>query len=408
MTSGGKANVLVVLDNSNSMDEDASGFAVGSADANSKSEIARDVIQGLITTYTGQLNMGLMAYQQSGVIARQLHNSTYDVSFDPFNYDSTFIGARDSLTKRYRVANPTSPGDYVHYNVSLPFYSSRNEGTAFCYSGTADFDNGGETVGAGPWDTYRCFRNKTGASDVLPAWGDATSETAAGFTDRVGTYTFSPTDSDYAQNILDFGRFMSWSYVSPTWFSNNSPGRGYLHTPIAPLDVTQAGKLNDKLGTSQFVTNAPTTSFWPLQNAGLTPIEGTLLTARDYFANSGWNDVTEGYSSACYPLPESCGHDYVILVTDGLPSVDSAGNNVSGAGALTDAANAAAALMTSGVKPMLSVLLCHLEQTQRRWINLHWPVAQTVPCWRRILLLYRQLFYQFLTRLKKRPAQQRL
>ncbi len=75
-----------------------------------------------------------------------------------------------------------------------------------------------------------------------------------------------------------------------------------------------------------------------------------MLTARDYFANSGWNDVTEGYSSACYPLPESCGHDYVILVTDGLPSVDSAGNNVSGAGALTDAANAAAALMTSGVK----------------------------------------------------------
>ncbi|MFN5165400.1 MAG: hypothetical protein ACK5JG_08625, partial [Pseudomonadota bacterium] len=36
-----KSNVLVILDNSNSMDEDASGAAVGSASANSKSEIAR-------------------------------------------------------------------------------------------------------------------------------------------------------------------------------------------------------------------------------------------------------------------------------------------------------------------------------------------------------------------------------
>lgn len=231
LTSGGKANVLVILDNSNSMDENANGAAVGSASASSKSEIARGVIKGLITTYTGQLNMGLMAYKQNNVIARQLHNAPYDVSFDSSNYDSTFTGARDSLTKRYRSPNTSSSGDYVYFNISLPFYSNNNEGSAFCYSTTADFDNGSETAGSGPWDTYRCFRNKTVASDVLPTWADTTSETAAGFTNLLGQYTFSPTDSDYAQNILDFGRFMSWEHISATWYSNESPGRGYLHTP---------------------------------------------------------------------------------------------------------------------------------------------------------------------------------
>ena len=43
----GKANVLVVLDNSNSMDEDASGAAVGSNSPNSKSEVARGVVRTL-------------------------------------------------------------------------------------------------------------------------------------------------------------------------------------------------------------------------------------------------------------------------------------------------------------------------------------------------------------------------
>ena len=47
----GKANVLVVLDNSNSMDEAASGAAVGSNHPDSKSEIARGVVRSLTDTY---------------------------------------------------------------------------------------------------------------------------------------------------------------------------------------------------------------------------------------------------------------------------------------------------------------------------------------------------------------------
>lgn len=352
VTTGVKANVLLIMDNSNSMDENAAGSAVGSASADSKSEIARGVAKNLVSTYTTKINMGLMAYQQhlsggDAVSAFQLHNSPYDVSYDPANYDPTYSGVRDSLTKKYRIANTTSAGDFIHFNVALPFYAGSNQGNGFCYSNTADFDNGSETYPAGPWDSYRCYNKKTGTSDTLPA-ADGTGAAGAGYSGNFYNGILFPTDSDLAQGILDFGRFLTWNWVGPTWFSNASPGRGFLHTPIADLDATQASKLNTKLGTSQFTSNKPVDPAYPLQNAGLTPLEGTLLTAKDYFSGT----LTATNQGGPQPAPpESCGKDYSVLLTDGLPSTNQSGAAVSDpAVAIADTATAAAALNTAGVE----------------------------------------------------------
>lgn len=343
-----QANVLVVLDNSNSMDEAATGEAVGSASPDSKSEIARGVVKDLVATYTGKINMGLMAYQQSNIVSNYLHNSPYDVSYNPANYDPTFTGARDSLTKKYRILNPTSSGGYVHYNVALPFYSGSNQGTAFCYSPTAKAFNNGESPSSGPWDNYRCFGTKTGTNDgvvsPLPSGAIKASETALGYGSYKFTSQFFPTDSDLAQGILDFGKLNMWTYVGKTWFANSSPGRGYLHVPIASLDATQATKLNNKLATSQFTTATDT----PIRNAGLTPIEGTLLTCKDYFAGN-LSSTSEGGPQAA--PPDSCGKNFVVLVTDGLPSTDKNGNTVTDpAAAIAAAAAAAGELKAAGVE----------------------------------------------------------
>jgi len=212
VTSNEKANVLVILDNSNSMDEAANGSAAGSANANSKSEIARGAIQNLITNYTGKINMGLMAYQQSGVSQRHLHNSPYDVSFDPSNYNPTFSGTRDSLTKRFRTPNLSNSGQFIHYNIALPFYAGSDQGSAYCYTTTSDFDNiVDEVFPAGPWDTYRCFRNKLSTTDTAPTWQNISSETAQGFTTQFYQGNLAPTDSDLAQGILDFGSLITWN-----------------------------------------------------------------------------------------------------------------------------------------------------------------------------------------------------
>ncbi len=347
LTSSEKANVLVILDNSNSMDEAANGSAVGGADPTSKSEIARAAISNLITNYSGKINMGLMAYQQAAQNRQHLHNSPYDASFDPANYDPTFSGSRDSLTKRFRVPNVSNPGAFVYFNVALPFYANGNFGNAYCYSTTANFDNGTETI-AGPWDNYRCFQNKTSTSDTLPIWNNGASETASGFTSFWFGSTFNPTDSDFAQNILDFGRYLTWDWVSLTWFANSSPGRGYLHIPIGDLDAPQAAAINIKLGISQFVTNAPTDPTQPLQNAGLTPLQGTLLSADNYFSG-GVLPANEGGPTPA--IPNSCNKNFIALLTDGLPSTNSAGTIVADpVAALADVATAASTLNTNNVE----------------------------------------------------------
>lgn len=362
LVSSGRANVLVILDNSNSMDEDASGAAVGSNNAASKSEIARGVIRSLIDTYTGRVNMGLMAYKQNATSDYYLHNSPYDVSYDEDDYDTSWTGDRaDATHKKYRVDNPasTNSDDYIYYNVALPFYSSSNQGNGFCYSNTSVAFNNGEvppTSGCnnGPWDTYRCYSVKTGSSNVIPAMNGSNAGTY-GYSGSTFSTAFCPTDSDLAQGITDFGKLNTYNYVSRAYFRNDSPGRGYLHVPIKLLDATQATALKNKLKCNIPGAASPCDTTNGLKNAGLTPIEGTLLTAKDYFGGS-WNTASEGYVSgtgatSSYPLPDSCGKNFVILVTDGLPSTDKNGNALtSPTTAITQAAAAAAALKTANIE----------------------------------------------------------
>lgn len=337
-SSGDKPNVLFILDNSNSMDEAPSGQAVGSASSGSKSEIARNAIETIITNFRSTARVGLMAYQQSGVGLMQLHDSQYDVSYDPANYDSTFTGDRASLTKRNRVAFPGDPDRYIYYNVALPFYAGGAFGNRFCYSTTADFDNGSENPSSGPWDSYGCYAQKTGTSDNF-----------SGFSSLIFNSGFRPTDSDYAQNILDFGTNLTWQHIGPTWFSNSSPGGGYLHVEVADVESdTQYDALFDKLDTSQFSSWTDT----PLRNAGLTPIEGSLRDALRYFQGTlpSSQSVTSGIPSS--PPANSCNqNDVVILVTDGLPSTDASGGSITDtATAINNAATRAAALAAQGIE----------------------------------------------------------
>ncbi len=336
-SSGDKPNVLFILDNSNSMDEAPSGQAVGSASSGSKSEIARNSIEEIIDTYGGSSRMGLMAYKQSGISKRRLHDSQYDASYNPLNYDPDFTGNRASTTKRFRVPNPSNPGAYIHYNVALPFYSNSNYGSKFCYSTTANFDNGSENASTGPWDQYSCYSSKTNTSD-----GNS------GFSSYWTKSTFSPTDSDYAQNILDFGTNLTWQYVSETWFSNSSPGKGYLHVEVGDVDATQIANLKAKLATSQFSTSSDT----PLRNAGLTPIEGSLQSAQDYFSGTLSSTEFVGSGTPSAPPANTCAQqDYVILVTDGLPSVDASGTLLTNTNtAISRAAAEAADLLAQGVR----------------------------------------------------------
>ena len=362
MSTPAKPNVLLILDNSNSMDEDKNGsipaddattaeYDGGSANPASKSEIARKVMKNLVNNYQDKLNMGLMAYKQyqTGVDAvslSEVHNAYIDVSYSPSDYDPNWSGALDSQTKKFQFDNISDPSSPLYTNVTAPFYSKNNEGSSFCYSPTAHALNNNEDILTGPWDTYRCFSSKTGTSNNLPQWQNTATETAAGYTAYKYQFELFPTDSDIAKGIYDFGQFLHWNHVGKSWYSGNSPGRGYLHVPIATVDATQKSKLEAKLETSQFLQNKPIDATYPIQNAGLTPLEGSLKSAKDYFSKNA--NTSEGYDLAtCNAIPQSCDKDYVILVTDGLPSVADDGTR---SNSISRVSLAAAALKAAGIK----------------------------------------------------------
>lgn len=334
-SSTNEPNVLVVLDNSNSMDEEPNGVPVGSTSPLSKSELARNAVKDLIKEFTGQIRMGLMTYAQQDIQSATLYHGLYYSSYNPDNYDPTYTHALplSSWTEwPYELPNPVDSGNYVYYRHDGASYITGTSSTPpsyFCYSSsyTDPAPSGG--------NTYHCFYDKTGTTDY---------PTTTGYTNSAFTAQFVPTDSDYAWGINAFGQQLAFLPIGPTWYSDKNPGYGYLDVPVAALTSTQISALDSYLATENLSDNTSP----PIQNAGNTPIPGTLLTAKDYFDGTSL-DSEEGGPTNAPPANQCSKDDYVVLVTDGLPDVDSSGNIVSSSTAVQDAVNAATALKKDGI-----------------------------------------------------------
>ncbi|RLA97102.1 MAG: hypothetical protein DRG83_16420 [Deltaproteobacteria bacterium] len=351
-------NVLIILDNSNSMDEDFYGNAVGSYSPDSKAIIAREVLINLINTFKDKMRIGIMTYRLGEDVEEyHIHNSPYFCSYEPKSYcpnppnacivycqtgdlnakqecedacqsdnPSFDVNYFDEIIQHYpigseqrnrycrliypktqRMVNPTDPANYVYYKHAYPMYSESNLDRAFCYSTSYNPAEGA------PWDYYLCYRTKTGTSDGYPD----------SYSDYWFDSYFVPTDTDYALGYADFGRRLSWVYVGRTWFNNSSPGDGYLQVPVDDVDNSQLSRLLNKLAIldedgymSCDADDKNSCSY--IVNAGLTPTAGTLETARKYFEGQ-----LAGYGS---PIQYWCQKNFIVYVTDGLPSVDKDGN----------------------------------------------------------------------------------
>jgi len=377
VASQSKPNVLIILDNSNSMDEDFYGGAVGSFAAASKSEVARTVLSNIITETRQMLRMGLMTYKlpTSGINSYYIHNSPYFASYDISRYcpnppdnctrycedtsrtsegeacfsacnarnDQFVLSPGDEIISAYSAGsatrsnycrlvypktrfqpNPNHPSDndtIIYYKHSLPFYASSNQHVAFCYSSSYS------PLEGTPWDTYNCYGDKIGSSDSFDP------EEYSGL---LFTSAFSPTDSDIALGFQDFGRRLTWYDVGQTWYNNTSPGTGRLHVAVSDIAdfngtltssyLSLLEKLTPMDGNStryMSCTESDKNNCSYIVNAGLTPTAGTLEAAYKYF-----NGSLSGYSS---PIENECQDSFIIYVTDGLPSVNEAGTQADAA-----------------------------------------------------------------------------
>ncbi|OJS98603.1 hypothetical protein BEE62_15540 [Marinobacter nauticus] len=366
-------NILLIPDTSESMQEGLSQGRIGldwencspganmSSDCvagaryeNSKGSIVKRVSRTLVDEYAGIVNMGLLSYQQlpPGEGRDDVFSSTnpktalwflthrpadlrFSTNSNPSWYDPDHDEGWDSDTKRFREPHPTLNGVWIFYNVAVPGYY-RSASDSFPPTTSRDTwgyrfrDDGCTSVTCSTYRLYQQMNSSSGAQQD--------PDSSLWFSSQEGsTWNITLTDSMRARGVNDWGTrvgFISTGQLE--WRANASPGLGYLHVPIGGIDASgnivaeHWSAIRKKLEPQRhdwdstkgdIMTNAD----WPLIASGLTPLAGTMQTATDYFIGrsnvSGSRFRTaQGYKSGL-SIPQSCGVNAAIWITDGLPSV---------------------------------------------------------------------------------------
>jgi len=402
-------NVLIVLDNSNSMDEDLNNNAVGSPmctnsnDPNtcSKSILARQVLTNIVNTFSGQMNIGIMSYKVTGAAQKYLHNMFYFNSYDPKSYCPT--PPTDGSCYNYCVNEDPKVGVYApsaYENACNAACTSTPAGASFVANyrsdsilttaGTAQGSDRRKTFCTNIYPKTQKYIASVGATQVPVYYGPMvgtfyapsaytsaqfcysnpyvttnagtnalTCDTAfSGAKDTTGPTGFSgtqtgfgalvATDDDLALGFDNYGARSFFYYTSPTYYSSDQPGTGYINVPIAAPSATQKANLLAVLGgnltnvgfqndptdymacTSSNQnpyyatgsTSVPSGTCRYILNAGLTPTSGVFLSASQYFSGT-LNQAPA--PNAVIPAPIStsapCQKNFIIYITDGSPSL---------------------------------------------------------------------------------------
>jgi len=370
-TANVKSNVLIILDNSNSMDEDFVGNAICSWATGSRAVEGRRSLRDLVDANASTLRIGLMSFRVPSSSKYHLHNGPYFVSYNDDSwcpnpppecvdycktgnaasgttcetacqvdnvhfravYSMTDANGTDGLTafavgteprnrycdlvypKTTRMVNPTDANEYVHWKIPGTFYAGSDSGNGFCYATTYTAND------TASGDYYSCNHVKTHNHDDFNHYS-------------VNFYNggFGPTDEDIALGFKEFGRRNFWYHTGQTWFANSSPGDGYLHVACADnlgdnaqrdaLKAKLAMHENDEAGYMSCTNTGNPNLCSYIVDAGLTPTAGTFRSAINYF--KGEADYQSGvlYTS---PILGWCQKNFVIYVTDGLPSTNESG-----------------------------------------------------------------------------------
>ena len=310
----------------------------------SKANAVKRVSRRIINDYglTGKVNIGLLSYQQypantdresvfptartRGTALWRLYHRPIDVKLDKVaspSYYKQHDGAWNATDKRYRDNHPSVSSHYFFYNSAIPGYE-RTDFTEFCQI-TGNSNDAGASFPSSCYDSM-AFNNRNQIA----------------FGRRTFNGNIYLVDSMRQRGITGFGDYLNYlPLYQDEWRSTMSPGLGYLHSPIKGIIKDNTGKITG-IDTTHFNNllkklepqrvnwnrngNPLTDQNWPLISAGLNPIEGTIYTARDYFLSNSTYFATAQGNTGNLSIPQSCGINAAVWVTNGLPSVDRDGS----------------------------------------------------------------------------------
>ncbi len=289
-----KPNVLVVYDNSQSMDGTMAGKLIAGNDDNTRGNIARGVLRSTITSYRNSFNWGLASFdiKTAGVYTTYAYffGSDAEVLFT----NDCVNGLSASNGNLRCTPNPEPANGFSHLTYKLSGDDPAINDVF--YAG----DYGGQIwgIGVNGSTNYKVFgghRNTSGWNDA-----DFSGEKAG------SPWGFSPTDAGYLPATPPNRRLV---FVKRAWgYYADITGKGKINQVVAADTDTQYNALMALLA-KETGDNATT----ELKNAAVfTPLAGTLGTVKDYFANS----ITGKPS----PITQSCQRNFVLLATDGNPT----------------------------------------------------------------------------------------
>jgi len=282
-------NVLIIYDNSESMDGTMAGKLIAGDDPSTRGNIARTVIRKTINSFGGLFNWGLETFYTGwpGLYSTYPYYLGNDQTMVFTDDCVNGISASNNGLRCIPNPQPFSPGgNFVTYDRA----SDDPDINDVLYTGYFGSGAWAVSAGAGAYNMY-FYHNPT------TAFNDASM---SGY---FATWWFSPTDAGYVPYNPPISRQM---YAYRAWgFYSDVNGFGNVVEPIK--DSGSSGHLSNLM-----TLLANETPWGPdIKNSAVfTPLAGSFNTA--------WQYYTGGLGGS--PIQRSCQKNFILLATDGNPT----------------------------------------------------------------------------------------
>ena len=286
-------NVMIIFDNSQSMDATMIGKVINGDDDTTRGNIARSVLRSTLSNYRSSFNWGLTEFDTNGGPSRKTTYAYYLGNAATLVYTNDCVaGISVSNGGRRCESNPQRANNFDFFT-----YDKSGDDPAIndvLYT----TDQGLQIYGVGDTGTFDSFWTYR-LRDATTGWarGNFSSDFFYG--------AFGATDAGFTPETANHPRLIfkrrGWGY------SDGITGRGRLREPSQTDSAAHFGRLMNLL-SKEIDDNASTEI---KNNAIYTPLAGSLRTVREYFNNTtGQTPIT----------PRSCQKNFVMLATDGNPT----------------------------------------------------------------------------------------
>ena len=289
-----KPNVMLVFDNSESMDGTMSGKVISGDVVTTRGNIARGVLRSILGNYRNSFNWGLTTFATAGNTLYNTHayfvgNATTMVytndcvaGVSVSNGGLRCIANPDAATNGFAFITYSQSGDDADINDVL-------------YSGST------QPVMYGVGDTGVNYFVRGGPRTAGTGWALANFPVAGPF--GGGSIPFSPTDAGWLPQAATMPRQL---WIQRGWgYGNNITGAGNIVETVQTDSTSHFNNLISLLG------NETNTGSSEIKNSAFyTPLTGSLQTVKNYFNNS----------TSQTPITQTCQRNFVMMATDGNPT----------------------------------------------------------------------------------------